>query len=93
MITNDLSDFMILLLLYYMTYHHKTFKLYRKTLKVLFCFLSLQCLSFIPREREHQLPNMTTGEEKAFAVLEFHSDQSVITVERHFRTMFEKDAP
>lgn len=36
---------------------------------------------------------MATGEEKAYAVLEFHSTQSVITVQRHFRTKFEKDAP
>ena len=47
-ITNDLSDFMILLL-YYFTYHHETFKLYTKTRKVSFCFLSQPCLSFIPR--------------------------------------------
>ena len=36
---------------------------------------------------------MATGEEKAYAVLEFHSLRSAITVQRHFRTKFHKEPP
>lgn len=36
---------------------------------------------------------MATGAEKAYVVLEMHSHQSVITVQRHFRTKFNKDPP
>ena len=43
-------------------------------------------------ERAQQLSKMATGEEKAFVVLEFHSHQSVITVQRHFRTKLKKEA-
>ena len=44
-------------------------------------------------ERAQHLSKMATGEEKAFAMLEFHSHQFVIIVQRHFRTKFEKYAP
>ena len=42
-------------------------------------------------QRAQQFSKMATGEEKAFAVFEFHSHRSIITVQRHFRTKFEKD--
>ena len=74
----------------YLKYHRDAFKLYRKTQKVLF---SLAVVFELYTERAQQLSKMATGEEKAFAVLEFHSHQSVVTVQRHFRTKFEKDAP
>ena len=44
-------------------------------------------------EKAQQISKMTTGEEKVFAVLEFHSHQSDITVQRCFRTKYKTDGP
>ena len=52
--------------------------------------LSLAAVFEFYAEKAQQLPKMATGEEKALGVLQFNSNHSVITVERHFRT---KDAP
>ena len=53
---------------------------------------SLAAVFELYTEMAQQLSNMATGEGKEFAVLEFHSHQSVIAVRRHLRTKFEKDA-
>ena len=88
-IKKNFSDFMIILLLYYLTYINETFKLYRKIVRF---FHSLAAVFELHTEKTQQLSKMATGEEKAFDMLEFLSHQSVITVQRHFRKMFEKDA-
>ena len=59
---------------------------------VLFLF-SLAAVFELYTRRAQQFSKMVTGEEKAYAVLELHSHQFVITVQRYFRTMFEQDAP
>ena len=61
---------MILLLLYYLIYHHETFRLYRKTHKV---FFSLVTMFELYTEKAQKLSKMATGEEKAYDVLEFNS--------------------
>jgi hypothetical protein len=35
----------------------------------------------------------TSGEHKAFCVLNFHTNKSVVSVQRHFRLKFGRDAP
>ena len=72
-------------------HHYEIFKLYRKLIRS--CFVFSRSVFELHTERSQQLSKMATGEEKAFAVLEFHSYQSVITVQRQFRTKFEKDVP
>ena len=54
---------------------------------------SLAATFYLYTERAQQLSKMATGEEKAFAMHEFHSHLCVITMQRHFRTKLEKYAP
>ena len=56
---------------------------------VKFCFLSQPCYELYT-ERAQQLSKMATGEEKVFAVLECNVFQSIITMQRHFRTSSRK---
>ena len=36
---------------------------------------------------------VTGGEERAYCIIKFHTTRSVIIIQRHFRTRFNKQAP